>query len=118
MAAADASPAPNADASLGPVASTHAAIHHIVAGMSLIGSKVWNMKIGLSASITAPAMPVMPPKRRVPSRYVSHTAIAPNSGTTRYIASSPPTRNAAAMTMGYPGGYVGTIDAGEFGAIR
>ncbi len=49
---------------------------------------------------------------RTPSKYVSHTLAPANNGMTKYAAVGPPIRIAAAMAIGRPAGYVGTIHPG------
>ncbi|OLB63454.1 MAG: hypothetical protein AUI11_01405 [Acidobacteria bacterium 13_2_20CM_2_66_4] len=43
---------------------------------------------------------------------MSHTDSPARSGTTKYTASSPPSRDAIAIAIGNPAGYVGIITPG------
>src|SRR5262249_50324642 len=80
-AAATATPAPDALHAPGASDMAHAAVHQAVAGMSLIGSNVWNMNNGLNATSSAATRPVRPSATRNPIKYVIQTASPPSSGT-------------------------------------
>jgi hypothetical protein len=82
IAAAAATPAPNALAAPGASAMAHAAVHHAVAGTSLIGSNVWNTNSGLNATSSAASKPVRSSAARSPMRYVIQIVRPPSSGTT------------------------------------
>src|SRR5262245_19804618 len=107
-AAATQAPAPKALHGPGTRLIAHAVVHHAVAGMSLIGSKVWNTNNGLRATSIAAIRPVRASATRRPIRYVIQIVSPPRSGTTTYTASRPASRWAPAMNSGRPGGYVGT----------
>ena len=66
-AAETARPAPSAASGPGISASTQANSHQAVTGTSLIGSSVWNMKVGLNATKIAAIIPVTGRSTRAPS---------------------------------------------------
>ena len=66
-AADTASPEPSGANLPAETASTQANIHQAVTGTSLIGSRVWNMKIGLNATRIAAIIPVTGRSTRAPS---------------------------------------------------
>src|SRR5262245_19277964 len=103
-AAATQAPAPKALHGPGTRAIAQAVVHHAAAGMSLIGSNVWNTNNGLKATSSAAIKPVRASATRRPIRYVVQIVSPPRSGTTRNTASRPASRCAPAMNSGKPGG--------------
>ncbi len=78
-------------------------------GTSLMGSFSWNRNTGLVSSNVAVARPHTAPATRRPSRNAATIATPPSSGTTKNGPSRPNRTSRPAITIGRPGGYVGTI---------
>src|SRR5262245_41769329 len=103
-AAATQAPAPKALHGPGTRAIPQAVVRHAAAGMSPLGTTVWNADNGLKATSSAAIKPVRASATRRPIRYVVQIVSPPRRGTTRYTASRPAIRCAAAINSGRPGG--------------